>query len=155
MWQVVEHENALNLLRNEAFFADTLRNYRNVLLVEGDPGISPAVYPDSLIPQSFAVGQITDNEFDDFRVKIDMPRDGLLFLSQNWYPAWRAESDGEELSVLRANYSFIAVPLKAGSHDVHFYYDSPILNKSFTISFATLGLSLVLLVLGLVFKKKD
>ncbi len=154
MWQVVEHENALNILRNEAFFADTLRNYRNVLLVEGDPGISPAVYPDSLIPKSFAVGQITDNKFDDFRVKIDMPRDGLLFLSQNWYPAWRAESDGRELPVLRANYSFIAVPLKAGSHDVHFYYDAPILNKSFTISFATLGLSLVLLVLGLVFNKK-
>lgn len=155
MWQTVEHENALNILKNQAFFADSFRNYRNVLLVEGDPGMVSPNYPDSLIPQNYAVGRIVDNEYDDFHAKIDMPRDGLLFLSQNWYPAWRAEENGKQLKVIRANYSFIAVQLEAGSHDVHFYYDSPILNKSFTASFVSLGIAIILMFVGLIFTKKD
>jgi hypothetical protein len=155
MWQVVDHENALNMLRTESFISNPDFNYRNVLLVEEDPGLTLHHFTDSLIPQGYSVGKITDNKFDDFRVQIDMPSDGLLFLSQNWYPAWHAESGGEELKVIRANYSFIAVPLKAGSHDVHFFYDSPKLSKSFVVSFATLGLSIILLVVGLIFNKKS
>jgi len=152
MWRVVEHDSALPMLKDQAFYADPLRNYRNVLLVEGDPGFASAVYPDSLIPKGYAKGTIIDNEYDDFSVEINMPRDGLMFLSQNWYPAWRAEEGGAELQVLRADYSFIAVPLKAGSHRVHFYYDSPILNKSFAASFGTLGFAVLLLIVGLIFK---
>ncbi len=154
MWQTIEHENTLDMLRNQAFFADSFRNYRNVLLVEGNPGMTSPNYPDSLIPKNFSIGKITDNEYDDFHVQIDMPRNGLLFLSQNWYPAWRAEEKGESLPVLRADYSFIAVPLKAGSHDVHFYYDSPLLDKSFTASFVSLGTAVILMVVGLIFGKK-
>ncbi|RKZ29728.1 hypothetical protein DRQ36_07780, partial [bacterium] len=152
-WETVEHEVTLQKLKDPVFVSDSIRNYRNVLLIESDPGISQ-VSTEEIIPVSSRFGRIIDNRYDDFYVEINMHRDGLLFLSQNWYPAWHAEEKGEKLPLIRADYSFTAVPLKKGTHKVHFYYSSPRLNKSLAASLGSLGLSVVLLIVGLVLNKK-
>jgi uncharacterized membrane protein YfhO len=51
-------------------------------------------------------------------LQVDSKADGYLFLSDPFYPGWRAEVDGEEATILRANYAFRAVSVPAGSHRV-------------------------------------
>ncbi len=49
--------------------------------------------------------------------------DGVLVLSEVYYPGWRAWVDSSEAPVLRANYLFRAVELPAGEHRVRLLYD--------------------------------
>lgn len=48
--------------------------------------------------------------------------DGLLVLSDVWYPGWRATVDGREAPTWRAYHSLRAVPVSAGRHEVRFVY---------------------------------
>src|SRR3989344_412204 len=82
------------------------------------------------------------------KAKSDQPK--LLFLSDNYYPGWKAQVDDEETQILRANYTFRAVPLIAGEHVVRFYYDSGAFKIGLLITLISLG------VLGVfVFKVKE
>jgi len=148
-WETSTHDAALAKLKEPSFAQNPEINYWNVLLVESEPEIAMPNIPDS-IQMSYASGKIIDNEFDDFKVEIDMPYDGLLFLSQNWYPAWHAEENGKGLSIIRANYSFIAVPLEAGNHTIHFFYNPIIFKKSILVSIIFGSISLFLLVFLLI-----
>jgi hypothetical protein len=51
-------------------------------------------------------------------VAVNMPADGYLVLSENYYPGWRATVDGALTHVDRANYAFRAVAVPAGEHVV-------------------------------------
>jgi hypothetical protein len=59
------------------------------------------------------------------RVVIDAAASGpgYLFVSDTWYPGWRAEVDGQPVPVLRANIAFRAVPISGGNHRVVFRYE--------------------------------
>jgi hypothetical protein len=48
--------------------------------------------------------------------------DGYLVFSEPFYPGWRVYVDGERTPILRANYAFSAVFLKAGEHEVERRY---------------------------------
>jgi uncharacterized membrane protein YfhO len=63
---------------------------------------------------------------------------GLLVLSDTYYPGWKAFVDGKETKIYRADYTFRAIPLNAGAHRVEFVYD-PISFKLGTL-FSFLGL---------------
>ncbi len=54
----------------------------------------------------------------------------LLVIGENYYPAWKASVDGVETPLLRANYSFRAVRVPAGEHEVRFEYHSPLLRAA-------------------------
>lgn len=55
------------------------------------------------------------------KTRSDQPR--ILFLSDSFYPGWKAFVDGETSRIYRANYMFRAVRLGAGEHEVKFIYD--------------------------------
>lgn len=46
----------------------------------------------------------------------------ILVASESWYPGWKALVDGNEESILKADYVLRAVPIKAGEHTVRFEY---------------------------------
>ena len=76
--------------------------------------------------------------------------DGLLVLSDTYYAGWEAYVDGEKKKIYRANYTFRAVPLCAGTHQVEFVYDP--------LSFKLGALTTFLGILGcfaIVFIKKE
>ncbi len=84
-------------------------------------------------------------EYDPHRVVVEAELEGagFLFLSDTFYPGWRARVDSEERRIYRANYLFRAVPLPAGRHTVEFIF-TPL---SFKIG---LGLSFVALIAVLI-----
>jgi len=53
--------------------------------------------------------------------------DGLLVISQPFYPGWRAFVDGKKTPICRADYLLQAVPVAAGTHRVELSYRLPLL----------------------------
>lgn len=100
-------------------------------------------------PQSVTnKAEIKDKGNGEIEVKTDMP--GLLFLSENYFPGWKASVDGKETKILRANYTFRAIPMGSGEHRVKIYYQP----KSFQLGLIISLLSMGFLGMMIVIKKK-
>jgi len=117
-----------------------------------------AVIEDSgLNEQRFSVGRATLKGDRRNRVLIETSNDGpgLLVMSDNYYPGWRAFIDGQRTAVLRANRTMRAVQIPSGDHVVSFEF----LPQSFVIAgYVSIG-GAVLVVAGLILsatrKKKE
>jgi len=57
------------------------------------------------------------------QLQVETKEDGLLVLSDTYYPGWKALVDGRPEKIYQANYAFRAIPLRAGIHQVKFIYD--------------------------------
>ena len=77
---------------------------------------------------------------------VNAPADGLLIVSENFYPGWRATIDGQETEILRANLTLRALPIRAGQHRVEMWYDP----LSFKIGATLSGITLLLCVGALI-----
>ncbi|HTY09023.1 MAG TPA: YfhO family protein [Candidatus Edwardsbacteria bacterium] len=62
----------------------------------------------------------------------------LLVLTDNFYPAWHAYVDGQLAECYRADYTFRAVAVPAGSHRVEFRYESRVYRSGLLISVLSL-----------------
>jgi len=62
----------------------------------------------------------------------------FLFLSDNYYPGWKAYIDDRETNIYRANYSFRAVLVPEGTHSIQFIYDPLSLKIGAIITLATI-----------------
>jgi len=96
-------------------------DYRNSVILEEKPDLV-LVKSDTISPSGSA--QIVEDHINSFKVKAKLSDPGLLILSQNYYPAWKAYVDGKETKVYRPDYLFRAVPLDKGEHEVEFIYKS-------------------------------
>jgi len=92
-------------------------------------------------------GQVTWEERSPNRLRLHVTSDrpALLVVADNWFPAWHATVDGEEVPVLRAYHTLRAVPVQAGEHSVEMYYHSEVVTRSLWVTVAAL---LILLGLG-------
>lgn len=68
---------------------------------------------------------------------------GLLFLSDTYYPGWKVYVDGRPDKIYCANYAFRAVYLRKGKHNIRFVYEP----KSFKIGGYISFLSFALVIL--------
>jgi len=55
-------------------------------------------------------------------VAAELPRPGILVLSESWFPGWVASVNGAPAEILRADYVLRGVALGAGSQRVRFEY---------------------------------
>jgi len=135
-WEVEKDERKiLSELRNSQF---DIRH--KILLSEATPDISPDTTKISF--NSIVPAKVYDNKINSFKVDVEMQTDGFLFLSENYYPAWKAYVDGKETEIYRANYLFRAVYLDKGEHEVRFIFDSALYRIGKT---ATMLTSIVIL----------
>jgi uncharacterized membrane protein YidH (DUF202 family) len=150
-WEVEKDERKiLAELKNSQF---DIRH--KILLSEASPNISSDT---TEIPSNHVIpAKVYDNRINSFKVDVEMQKDGFLFLSENYYPAWKAYVDGKETKIYRANYLFRAVYLDKGRHEVKFVYDSTPykIGKAFTLlsSLLVLGIFGFYLIKGLTSKR--
>ena len=72
------------------------------------------------------VGEVIANDIlDSGDVVVDAREDALLVLSHAWQPGWKATVDGHAAPVLRANGLVLGVPVPAGRHEVHLWFEPP------------------------------
>lgn len=72
---------------------------------------------------------------------------GYLLLSEMDYPGWRAEVDGAERPLVRANYAFRALAIQPGDRRVRIVYDPLSLKLGALVSGVALGAAVGLLLL--------
>lgn len=112
--------------------------YRSRLILDQElPNLAPVAA--GAAPIEFTPARVVDWEVDRFAVEYTAERDGLLWLSENYYPAWVAtDAGGETLPIYRADYTFRAVPVKAGTHRITFEFHNAVFANSLWLSLVCL-----------------
>ncbi len=87
-----------------------------------------------------ASSQIKEAKDQLVRIETQASGDGFLFLSDPYYPGWKAFVDGKTTKIYRANYAFRAVPLEEGKHEVVFKYEPESFKWGAMISFLSFSL---------------
>ena len=83
-------------------------------------------------------------------IEVDMADTGFLFLSDVFYPGWKAYIDGQPAEIYRANYLFRAVQVEAGRHLVEFSYEP----LSFKLGVGLTCLTLIIVAAGMIWEQK-
>lgn len=73
-------------------------------------------------------------------IEVDTTDDGILFVSDTYYPGWKAFVDGKEEKIYKANYLFRAVKVPKGKHTVSFIYKPESFNLGLKISLISFGI---------------
>jgi uncharacterized membrane protein YfhO len=81
---------------------------------------------------------IEEYKVNEVVVGVTADREGLLVLSDTYYPGWRAFVDGAETEILQANVCQRAVEISPGKHKVRFVFDSTPVKAGFGISVLSL-----------------
>lgn len=122
-----------------------------------DPTSEVVLEEDVNLPVSGEVNakklEITRYEEGGVEISIDVDNDGFLVMHDTFYPGWEAQVDGASVEIYRANYTFRAIPVKAGKHNITFIYKP----TNWDIGLAVSGISLLIVFAGLGFtliKKK-
>jgi len=100
-----DHEDAWALIHRDDFDPAMA-----VVLEGGQLLKGPAIAEDRV--------QVVRYEPNALEIELETGAEGYLFLSDPFYPGWKAELDGEPTTLLRANYAFRAVQVPSGSHRV-------------------------------------
>jgi hypothetical protein len=87
-------------------------------------------------------------DVDRYSLRVRSETPALLVVLDSYYPAWEADVDGRSSPILRANYTFRAVPVPAGEHTVTFRYAPGTLRAGAVISLASLTLLLTVVLAG-------
>ncbi len=108
--------------------------YHNRLILDQPmTDLPPADQNAASIP--FTPARIVDWSVDKFVVECTAERDGILWLSENYYPAWHATDEaGQNVPIYRADYTFRAVPVKKGTHKITFAFHSETFANSVWLS---------------------
>jgi hypothetical protein len=116
-----------------------------MVALEEDAGISPDT--------SYAPGwtaAITSYTLNEITLDVNSPKDGILVLSEVYYPGWEALVDGKSETVLRADWNLRAIRMPRGAHTVRvrfeprsFHTGLLVTSSALLLSLAGLGLSAV------------
>ena len=98
----------------EAIHADDFDPRQTVILEQADTRPSP---PSSSQAANAEVAFVRYG-LNRLELTVDSTGSGWLVLTDVYYPGWRATIDGRPTPVLRADYTFRAVSVPAGKHDI-------------------------------------
>jgi len=135
-WQVYENKDALpriflvgdyQIEKDRQKIADLIFNpdfaLEKKLILEEE-------ITDNFVLDEHAVGQVENLRYEANKVefKINSSGNGLLFISDNYFPGWEATIDPStssgqaETKIYRADYAFRAIPVPKGEHKIIFSY---------------------------------
>jgi hypothetical protein len=136
--RVILSENSadtIEMMHSDAF------DPRTTAVVEIGKSPVPATYG---IP---ATATITEDKRNRVAIETNGANEGVLVLSDNYYPGWKAFVDGEPTEIFQANCTMRAVAVPTGRHLVSFVFMPATLRASAYVSFAAAVLTLISLVL--------
>jgi hypothetical protein len=119
-------------------------DFRRGVLLDRDVG--PLAPPPPDAPPDGAT--IVRRAPERIEVRVSAHGEGLLVLSDTFYPGWRARVDGVETPTLRANGLFRAVRVPSGRHEVMWEYVPVSLRRGAALSLTSLALLAGVTVIG-------
>lgn len=114
------HKREGDLLR--ALVAEDFDPFKTVHLMNatGNEDSTPEVT--DLRHETTRVVSINDYRPDRIKLSVATDRPRWLFVSNAYWPGWRATVDGENKTIERADFAFQAIPVSPGAHEVVFEY---------------------------------
>lgn len=139
---VLKGEEGLKLLADPEF--DPLET----VILEEEPDLE---LQDKLRAQSMV--RILEYEPTRIVLEAEVAADGILVLSEVYYPGWQARVDGQKTRIYRANHALRALPLEAGSHRVELVYAPLSFKIGFFISAIVLTITACVAVWGTIHRR--
>lgn len=148
--QVSSPAESLSRMRDPSFDPGT----QTVIEVEQSPSpiVVESIAPDATAPEP--AGIIADRR-NSVLIQTNNLRDGLLVLSDNYYPGWSAVVDGAPAPILRANHTMRAVRVPAGSHLVSFVFMPAAFFVSMYASLAAAAATVAALILSAFMRRRS
>ncbi len=107
------------------------------------PKDSQDTVPPDLVRQpeagAVSMARVVAQRANRLRVHVSAAEQGLLVLTDTWYPGWQARVDGRPAPLYRANITFRAVPVPRGEHEVEFFFLPRSWVLGATITFLTIA----------------
>jgi len=100
--------------------------------------------------QALTSARLIEDKRNTVQVAAESESGGILFLSDTYYPGWRADVDGIPARIFKADVAFRAVSVPPGNHIVRFAFRP----RSLELSFYALGAGLLVAITGLVLGRK-
>ncbi len=132
----------------------------------GAAGFDPQVTAVLIDPPSFVVGDSSPAEGDEspttnityyapehIVVGISSQTDGLLLLTEAFYPGWQATVDGEPTTIYQADGYFQGVFVPAGTHEVQFTFAPRSVEYGRVLSLVALAVWVVLILVLIISRK--
>lgn len=151
-WQVYENKNVLpRLWLTNNFIVDKNDNFTNnfynidsrTLILNDIPGINKGNIDSAAELVLYSPNKVV--------AKTDSSQSAMLYLSDNYFPGWKAFVDGQQVKIFRANHAFRAVEVEKGEHVVVFEYKP----KSFSNGVLIATISFVLFIGSCFLVKKN
>ena len=127
----------------EKLFSENF-DFRNILVLEDDPGLIKS----NENPKSHA--NIVSYEPNRVRIDVKTNKPAILFLSDNYYPGWKAYVDGNPTKILRADYTFRALAVPEGNYMVEFKFQP----ESFKYGLIMSGSGILIMIALWIFARK-
>jgi len=109
-------------------------NHRTAAVLEKEPG-KPLSTPTTQPTWEAHITSYTNNKIF---IEAKTSHDGLLVLSEIYYPGWKAYVDGVEAEIYRTDYNLRSVFVGAGEHKVEVKFEPATFRNGMWISIATL-----------------
>lgn len=106
--------------------------------------------PASLAPDPSVTGDVGWElaDPDERRLRVTTTGPALLVVSENWFPGWVAEVDGEPAEVRRANLTLQAVEIpSAGEHAVTLRFTAPTVRSALRLSIVASAITVLMFAL--------
>ncbi len=123
--------DSVAVLRDEEAVMDSILSPsfdpgRTALLLE-----APEVEP---VSSEGSSARIVSYGLNEIEIEANVARPCFLVLSELYYPDWRAEVDGRQATIYRADFLLRGLALSPGEHKVRFFYSSRSLNTGLILS---------------------
>ena len=113
----------------------------STILLDGPPTRFLELKKKPTVPNLKPAVRVVTYENNRIVLEVDTPDAAFLFMSEAYYPGWKAYVDGTEEEILRADYLFRAIPVGPGSHRIEVVYQP----LSFKVGLAVSLLTVVML----------
>jgi Bacterial membrane protein YfhO len=120
--------------------------------------ILEAPLPVSLSPDtahSAWKADITGYRNNAIELDVTTEQDGLLVLSETYYPGWKATVDGQETPIVRADYCLRALVVPRGTHAVRVWFSPSSFNTGAWITLASVCFCMTGIVLSAIQKRRS
>jgi hypothetical protein len=122
----------------KAAFLNKKFDPQTLVLLEKTPEGFDCEKNDTLTLKQEGSVKIESYKSNSVDLKVNSIEKQLLFMSDSFYPGWKAYIDGKEAEILRGNYLFRTIVIEKGEHEVRFEYDPLSFKMGLAISIATI-----------------
>jgi len=140
--RTVKRDEVLEILTGDDF------DPRQWVLIEEKPPGAPEEEKGGF-QKSSGTAKILSYRPDEILIQADAAAPGYLFLSEIFYPGWKASVDGRPVTIMRGNYLFRVIPIPEGKHRIRVFYDPWSVKLGVGITLLTLMIMCIFLVLHL------